>query len=528
MVNSGRSKGCNTCKRRKVKCDEGKPGCQRCSRLGRECEGYQPRVRVRFVNTVRSTNPRNSQNQQRVLVTRTSVQSTIIPSPTPNKKDAALCFFLTQFATLGRRAASSTGFFEILPLVLSGERHDSAASLALSAVSIAMFDRWLGLGSRPGASQKVFVDAIARLQTAITDPAECLSRATVVAALTLQFHDNVCAMLELNGFNRTHHDGSVALLRHQEQKSEHFRRAPLAFHVLNSEVAFAIREKRSLPATGTSWLQYHNESLNPSLLLDIIGIDVANAQHEFFNMRLSSSPTEDELANLFAKAAIVDTRLKTWASGVPDHWQPEAFDHMPHCNPPIITYSQAFDVYRSVQIATIWNTWRIYRVIILKVLLECLELSGGNLGLSDNSHSFIQESIQEMVDFICRSVPFFLGNRTHMATLHDFADKDIFLPSHYQLETRNELVDHQNSSEFLTHDENFKNVISQGPWHILIPLSQLIGIFSQSCGPSFSQLLEVERREWIQEQLVRTRTIMGCSHIGNYTTERIYADNITG
>lgn len=79
-----------------------------------------------------------------------------------------------------------------------------------------MFERWLGLGSKPGASRKSFVDAIARLQTAIADPAECLSRATVVAALTLQFHDNVCSMLELNGISRTHHDGSIALLRYQE------------------------------------------------------------------------------------------------------------------------------------------------------------------------------------------------------------------------------------------------------------------------------------------------------------------------
>lgn len=418
----------------------------------------------------------------------------------------------------------------MLPLVLSGERHDSAATLALSAVSIAMFERWLGLGSKPGASRKSFADAIARLQTAIADPTECLSRATVVATLTLQFHDNVCALLELKGISRTHHDGSVALLRHQDQDREYPRcRTPLAFHVLHGEVAFAIREKRSLPATGISWLQYHNESINPSSLLDIIGIDVANIQYDFFNMRLSSSSTDDELSDLFAKAAIVDTRLKTWVSGVPVHWQPEAFDHVPDCSPPVITYSQTFDVYRSVQIASIWNIWRIYRIITLKILLECLELSARNLELADNTHSFIRESIQKMVDFICRSVPFFLGNRSHVATLHDFTDSSIFLPSHHHLGARNKLANHRNDSEYqyLSQDEHFKHVISQGSWHILIPLGQLIGIFSQNHGSSFAQLLEVERHKWIREQIMRARIIMG-SHIGNYTTGRIYADNIMG
>ncbi|KUJ23781.1 uncharacterized protein LY89DRAFT_2545 [Mollisia scopiformis] len=34
--------GCQTCKQRRVKCDETKPGCVRCQNLGRECGGYAP------------------------------------------------------------------------------------------------------------------------------------------------------------------------------------------------------------------------------------------------------------------------------------------------------------------------------------------------------------------------------------------------------------------------------------------------------------------------------------------------------
>ncbi|KIW40326.1 uncharacterized protein PV06_07533 [Exophiala oligosperma] len=36
----GKSKGCTTCRRRKVRCDLGKPSCQRCTSSGRCCEGY--------------------------------------------------------------------------------------------------------------------------------------------------------------------------------------------------------------------------------------------------------------------------------------------------------------------------------------------------------------------------------------------------------------------------------------------------------------------------------------------------------
>ncbi|KAH7342461.1 hypothetical protein BKA65DRAFT_292099 [Rhexocercosporidium sp. MPI-PUGE-AT-0058] len=33
--------GCVTCKVRRVKCDEGKPGCQRCYKFGKPCDGYE-------------------------------------------------------------------------------------------------------------------------------------------------------------------------------------------------------------------------------------------------------------------------------------------------------------------------------------------------------------------------------------------------------------------------------------------------------------------------------------------------------
>ncbi|KAH8601141.1 hypothetical protein B0O99DRAFT_249659 [Bisporella sp. PMI_857] len=36
----GKSKGCHTCRRRKIRCDLQKPDCARCIQSGRECEGY--------------------------------------------------------------------------------------------------------------------------------------------------------------------------------------------------------------------------------------------------------------------------------------------------------------------------------------------------------------------------------------------------------------------------------------------------------------------------------------------------------
>ncbi|KAI0181208.1 hypothetical protein GGR52DRAFT_23480 [Hypoxylon sp. FL1284] len=55
---AGRSKGCNTCRRRRVKCDEAKPQCQRCTKAGFECLGYERATQWRYISVApRSISP---------------------------------------------------------------------------------------------------------------------------------------------------------------------------------------------------------------------------------------------------------------------------------------------------------------------------------------------------------------------------------------------------------------------------------------------------------------------------------------
>ncbi|KAI1287748.1 hypothetical protein F5Y03DRAFT_113893 [Xylaria venustula] len=76
----GKYKGCNTCRARRVKCDNTRPFCKKCTDYGRECGGYE-RETVFIVGTqddrgrVGSHPPRNSQ-QPRIVQSETSTQHT--------------------------------------------------------------------------------------------------------------------------------------------------------------------------------------------------------------------------------------------------------------------------------------------------------------------------------------------------------------------------------------------------------------------------------------------------------------------
>ncbi|KAE8378020.1 hypothetical protein BDV26DRAFT_199045 [Aspergillus bertholletiae] len=75
----GRSKGCRTCRRRRVKCDETKPYCTRCTKGGFHCDGY-----VEFVEFQDETKrfPQHWPAAERYEQTRIVISSprTVIPS----------------------------------------------------------------------------------------------------------------------------------------------------------------------------------------------------------------------------------------------------------------------------------------------------------------------------------------------------------------------------------------------------------------------------------------------------------------
>ncbi|KAI1384831.1 uncharacterized protein F4822DRAFT_374462 [Hypoxylon trugodes] len=55
---AGRSKGCNTCRKRRVKCDEAKPKCHRCLKAGFECLGYERATQWRHTSVAPTSKSR--------------------------------------------------------------------------------------------------------------------------------------------------------------------------------------------------------------------------------------------------------------------------------------------------------------------------------------------------------------------------------------------------------------------------------------------------------------------------------------
>lgn len=144
--------GCGTCKTRRVKCDEIKPTCYRCTRAGLVCAGYaaiEPRAKaggrpcparsVRASSTYRNIYPR-ALHESRVLLRESHHLSPKITHTSITGKD--VCYFdLFRYRVAKDLSGHLYDHFWTRVVLCEATRHDCVqkAVLALGALSKAMF-----------------------------------------------------------------------------------------------------------------------------------------------------------------------------------------------------------------------------------------------------------------------------------------------------------------------------------------------------------------------------------------------------
>ncbi|KAB8207208.1 hypothetical protein BDV34DRAFT_192439 [Aspergillus parasiticus] len=534
MVNRGRSGGCVTCKQRHVKCDEAKPECQACRRLKLRCGGYNRHQNTKLKFKDQNHKFCTNTNQDVVKVATSSpgrspesdVQDRevvrALTSRRPSEPDTAVQFYLGHYASMGRDMGSTRGFFEMLIPAYFSEREDSALSLAVSALASETLSMWRQDATSFRSPRKSYSRALTRLQTAIQDPIERGKPATVLAVLVLQTYENASAVYGLRRVSSTHHNGAASLLSFLgSDDMGGVVRAYLRRFMLHTEVSTAIRQKKPLKRIAYSWVRSKDTMAvpeNPSAALDAIGASVADLQASYTQLMtqggsttsLKCVPTE-----WMADAKRVDAELLAWAENVPDHWRPVRLISGRDIDLSIPTYQSICEVYPSCQIASIWNLWRFQRLLLAKITLGSLNafsdltLSGFTYGQFVGDPTDLincQQTLQEVVDSVCYSIPFHLGNRTSRSSLADFTDSTILLPSY------NALVDgtrlERDGFDGISRDDHRRHVIAQGPWRAMHPLSRLLALFSEDHGEAIASFLRPGQREWICSQFLRVATLL--------------------
>lgn len=173
---------------------------------------------------------------------------------------------------------------------------------------------------------------------------------------------------------------------------------------------------------------------------------------------------------LISQAKTVDSNLAAWLEIIPSSWLPKrvAGESVPLTVRGAGMYDDHCDIYPDILVATTWNEWRAARLKVLALLAR------------HQPGEQVTANIQGLVDDICASLPFHLGDRTEMTPIY-------FARSLYPSAEGQPLPQghHQNASAF-------------GGWYLYAPLKQITNV---------SMYLREGQLEWVLGQLKRLAKI---------------------
>lgn len=187
-----------------MKCDEGKPECQRCIKRGEQCPGYQ-RPKFRFVGSDASSSTSSRRLHQPYPTRRTSLlsdtqsspQSTATPAtPCPsvsrNWLDEAIPWYF-RYYIIARTELGEACWFDFLPHMYATAHDESHLRLAIQAAAFAGFANYLGATQLASEAQEVYGSALIALNAALRDNNLAQQDETLTAALTLVMFE-VCVL----------------------------------------------------------------------------------------------------------------------------------------------------------------------------------------------------------------------------------------------------------------------------------------------------------------------------------------------
>ncbi|KAA8628587.1 hypothetical protein SMACR_08912 [Sordaria macrospora] len=468
MVYGGKpSRGCRTCRARRIKCDEGKPTCMQCAKSKRECAGYRNEFEIIHRDQTKSTVRRMNKalNQSRSTPSTSTATAVAIistppkepppsqlpsPRPSPTRQQTpnptptltvplaqrATCYFASNFlyVPLGQ---IPHGFMDYLVPLIDGEPPDSALRSAFNACAIA------ALGNREKANSLNLANvslrehtlALAKTHAALGNPMTSSSDATLAAVLLLGLYESITAIKDSRMLAwRSHVDGAIQIvkLRGREQMRS-TKTGTLLFQAVRHQVIGRALTSGMPPPLGADWWVdgIGDGHLLPSTM-HRFALRVSELRAEASALLASITRTVEDIElmhQLAHRVRFLDQEIASWLLALPPNlrfktlcWlSPKAVGLSPR-RPysELEVFPGRVDMYPDFVTASIWNTARTVRLVLASLNIRMVAWLSAPADYRTTAEYATSKAICEgNIADVLASVPYHLGWHTKKEGLFD-------------------------------------------------------------------------------------------------------------
>ncbi|OJD24888.1 hypothetical protein ACJ73_03743 [Blastomyces percursus] len=466
------SHGCRTCKRRRVKCDETRPICNRCRKANITCDNVEDsnfiflnenefavgrRKRPRGPNVSAGVGSRAEGDVQSSSPSEKIVDSPSISSDTAGQAlqrrhseprssvsqtletpiaEQALNYYYRNYLEMEHLLPDiADSHLKYVAASRCFTEPDSILSLAIFAVSHATFGRARRSHASLAAGCKQYSKALGKTNLSLRDPNHATDDDVLLAIMLLSFYENSVtdrrsspasshAIQAWASRSFAHHDGALAVLKLRRQRQNRTGAALVLDKLVRRQLMRSLL-LRSLPLP--SWLEdgFEYGEYGFALGLDTCLANVAKIRHraktlfaDFANNSLSERRDKEKgkalLHSFLGETYALDGTLVSWTEHLPlENWYTthKVKDHGQaeiHSR----VFSSTVHIYPTVGHAGMWNRYRALRLAVHDTILQALSILDGLVG-SDGTTEPLVEAVKVTTEHlsadICASVPYMLG-----------------------------------------------------------------------------------------------------------------------
>ncbi|KAI0108911.1 hypothetical protein GGR51DRAFT_513554 [Nemania sp. FL0031] len=414
--------GCHACRRMKVKCDEKKPQCKRCTRARRVCPGYRDTKQIVFRSmnaelASKAEAPRLLQTHPSISIATSNHRGPTVPAalgvlfsprlltqPSEKWNTRAISHFLHNYSCAPTR--DSPGYLGFLPDLLgnnsSGTGYLESAVFAAGSASLANIS---GLTHLERTAEKHYGETLRLLSVALQDPAEASSDAVLTCIIVLQTFEAITGIRTLSC--DPHAKGLMELLR--------LRGASRPCTSSGNGLLRIIHSRVHMNAVG---------GLSPSRIdaEDVTAVDLPSDQIEFWRrireasqrcveaQRVISVAGQDSFISEVMKSLdhVLSAYLSLldWQADLPASWLYQSYAHESQEG----TFPGKYHVFKNIHHGATWISFWCTLVYVLQTLVRVSSWSAVRriLGPSWDQNWDLSKRLRDTVADICASVPYMM------------------------------------------------------------------------------------------------------------------------
>lgn len=424
MVNHGSSRGCLTCKTRRVRCDEGRPTCRRCTKSRRTCLGYEGepnlilgRSTPDFVKTRRAVSAPSGLRRTRPSWHRLDTESD------PEVR-AALAKFFSDFVLVSKDRSISRGYFDGLQDLLAQADPKSVLVRATTIVALANAASTSSSSDLLYKAQTQYSYTLQAFHGSLDHPVKRNNDEALMTAALLGLYEMIVAAEAYPDVHSTHIIGVSAILCTRDLRIDQPELLPgvRLFRCIRSLLSASRSFEALTPGLPLTQPCPKSDAEPPTQHLDILMLRLRPVLLRATKILSNPKASKVDLSTVKKQASLLNKEFSLWPLCQPKEWAPQTlgiiekgvqtsdttFDSMPFWPGKIDSY---FDLY----VVAVWDTYRKSRLKLLQVITDCSERlrSAGQPQEKPVALQKLRCEMRELVDGLCASIPFHLVADLH-------------------------------------------------------------------------------------------------------------------